>query len=534
VEGGRGGEGRPSPRPGDGALRLPAARPPRPGLLPGGRGPASLGARTTRRPDRPPRRHPAPEPGEDRQTLLQRRRPPPKRARGRRREEEPPAGLRRLRRGAPLRAGKGPDARPARRAEGGADHLRGPLERQGLLPEAPPLPERPRRDPPLARGRPRGQRLGLALFRGQAPAPAADAVPARPRRRRSGRVPEPGRRQRRAGLRRRLDGPRRNGPGPGPGRAVRGGLRRRRPRRPARDARRRLGARRPPRRRRRGAARVAPPGARPRDPRLREEVRFRNRGRGALGGHRLRARRGARRRRPRRGERHRPGPPVPLLLRGLDRRRARPRRRSWGPPRGRPDRARLRGRESGPRPPVRRADRGRHRGEPAGPDPRDAPDGLLEQARPAPADDGEQERAGRRLLHAVRRHVRGARPHLGPAEDARLRACPAPEPAGRARAHPHFDPREAALGRAAPRPDRPGLAAAVRAPRPDPGGARRAGAPPAAVARDSGAPLALVEGIARQIDRAEYKRQQAAPGLRVSTKAFGSGRRIPIAQVSRA
>lgn len=57
--------------------------------------------------------------------------------------------------------------------------------------------------------------------------------------------------------------------------------------------------------------------------------------------------------------------------------------------------------------------------------------------------------------------------------------------------------------------------------------------PPAAVARATGAPLALVSGIARQVDRAEYKRQQAAPGLKVSTKAFGSGRRIPIAQVSR-
>jgi NAD+ synthetase len=58
--------------------------------------------------------------------------------------------------------------------------------------------------------------------------------------------------------------------------------------------------------------------------------------------------------------------------------------------------------------------------------------------------------------------------------------------------------------------------------------------PPAAVARETGAPLELVAGIARQVDRAEYKRQQAAPGLKVSTKAFGSGRRIPIAQVSRA
>ncbi len=55
-----------------------------------------------------------------------------------------------------------------------------------------------------------------------------------------------------------------------------------------------------------------------------------------------------------------------------------------------------------------------------------------------------------------------------------------------------------------------------------------------AAARATGAPRALVEGLARQIDRAEYKRQQAAPGLKVSTKAFGSGRRIPIAQKSRA
>ena len=58
--------------------------------------------------------------------------------------------------------------------------------------------------------------------------------------------------------------------------------------------------------------------------------------------------------------------------------------------------------------------------------------------------------------------------------------------------------------------------------------------PPAVVVRETGAPLELVAGIARQVDRAEYKRQQAAPGLKVSTKAFGSGRRIPIAQDTRA
>jgi NAD+ synthase (glutamine-hydrolysing) len=49
-------------------------------------------------------------------------------------------------------------------------------------------------------------------------------------------------------------------------------------------------------------------------------------------------------------------------------------------------------------------------------------------------------------------------------------------------------------------------------------------------ARRAKAPLALVRKIAGQLDRAEYKRAQAAPGLKVSMKAFGIGRRIPIAQ----
>ncbi len=40
----------------------------------------------------------------------------------------------------------------------------------------------------------------------------------------------------------------------------------------------------------------------------------------------------------------------------------------------------------------------------------------------------------------------------------------------------------------------------------------------------------LVEEIIRLVDRNEYKRRQAPPGLRVSHKAFGEGRRLPIAQ----
>lgn len=41
--------------------------------------------------------------------------------------------------------------------------------------------------------------------------------------------------------------------------------------------------------------------------------------------------------------------------------------------------------------------------------------------------------------------------------------------------------------------------------------------------------LDLVREIIRKVDRAEYKRRQAAPGLRVTSKAFGMGRRMPIA-----
>jgi len=40
---------------------------------------------------------------------------------------------------------------------------------------------------------------------------------------------------------------------------------------------------------------------------------------------------------------------------------------------------------------------------------------------------------------------------------------------------------------------------------------------------------ALVQKVIQMVDRAEYKRQQAAPGLKISPKAFGSGRRFPIA-----
>jgi NAD+ synthase (glutamine-hydrolysing) len=39
-----------------------------------------------------------------------------------------------------------------------------------------------------------------------------------------------------------------------------------------------------------------------------------------------------------------------------------------------------------------------------------------------------------------------------------------------------------------------------------------------------------VKWVARTVDRNEYKRRQAAPVLKVSSKAFGGGRRMPIAK----
>jgi NAD+ synthase (glutamine-hydrolysing) len=41
---------------------------------------------------------------------------------------------------------------------------------------------------------------------------------------------------------------------------------------------------------------------------------------------------------------------------------------------------------------------------------------------------------------------------------------------------------------------------------------------------------AIVNDVLNKINFSEYKRRQAAPGLKISPRAFGMGRRIPIAQ----
>jgi NAD+ synthase (glutamine-hydrolysing) len=54
------------------------------------------------------------------------------------------------------------------------------------------------------------------------------------------------------------------------------------------------------------------------------------------------------------------------------------------------------------------------------------------------------------------------------------------------------------------------------------------------IVADHGFDIATVRRVIRMVDRSEYKRQQAAPGIKISPKAFGYGRRFPIAAKSEA
>lgn len=55
---------------------------------------------------------------------------------------------------------------------------------------------------------------------------------------------------------------------------------------------------------------------------------------------------------------------------------------------------------------------------------------------------------------------------------------------------------------------------------------------PEQIAAERGFDIGVVRRVVRMVDRVEYKRQQAAPGLKISPKAFGYGRRFPIAAKS--
>jgi NAD+ synthase/NAD+ synthase (glutamine-hydrolysing) len=52
---------------------------------------------------------------------------------------------------------------------------------------------------------------------------------------------------------------------------------------------------------------------------------------------------------------------------------------------------------------------------------------------------------------------------------------------------------------------------------------------PEEIARAHSFDIGVVKSVVRMVERSEYKRQQAAPGIKISPKAFGYGRRFPIA-----
>ena len=53
---------------------------------------------------------------------------------------------------------------------------------------------------------------------------------------------------------------------------------------------------------------------------------------------------------------------------------------------------------------------------------------------------------------------------------------------------------------------------------------------PEEIAEECLLPLEMVRAVTRQVDRYEYKRKQAPPGLKITSKAFSVGRRFPLAQ----
>ena len=53
---------------------------------------------------------------------------------------------------------------------------------------------------------------------------------------------------------------------------------------------------------------------------------------------------------------------------------------------------------------------------------------------------------------------------------------------------------------------------------------------PEEIAANYDFPIDLVRSIALMVDRNEYKRKQAAPGLKITSRAFGFGRPFPLAQ----
>ena len=155
-------------------------------------------------------------------------------------------------------------------------------------------------------------------------------------------------------------------------------------------------------------------------------------------------------------------------------------------------------------------------------------DGALEQVRLARADDRQQVGDVGGLRDALRRHGRRLRRAQG-----RLQALgvPARRAGATSRRVASWCPRRCSSGRR--RRSCATSSATTSRCRPTTCSTRSSRATSSRTwTRTSssrrGLPREDVERVVRMVDLAEYKRRQAPPGIRISTKAFGRDRRLPI------
>ena len=171
---------------------------------------------------------------------------------------------------------------------------------------------------------------------------------------------------------------------------------------------------------------------------------------------------------------------------------------------------------------------GRRRREHPGARARRDADGVLEQVRRAAAHDRQQVRDRRRLLHALRRHGRRPRRDQRRAEDVRLPPGATTSTRAAGASHPASQPTKAPSAELRPEPDGPGQPAAVRRARSHHRGLRRAAT---SMSTAIAAPASTATSLSRRVaDRPErIQAPPGRPGLKITSKAFGVGRRYPIA-----
>ena len=171
-------------------------------------------------------------------------------------------------------------------------------------------------------------------------------------------------------------------------------------------------------------------------------------------------------------------------------------------------------------------------GEPPGAGARRHPHGTVQPGGSARPDHRQQERAGGGLLDAVRRLGGRLQPAEGRAEDAGVEAGPMAQRSTRSRRGQEPPIPESSITKPPSAELRPGQLDTDSLPDYDELDAILVAYVDGDRGRDdlvaAGHDPAMVDKVLRMVDLAEYKRRQSAPGTKISIKAFGRDRRLPI------